>query len=68
MAVRAQRFFRAMQEHGIAPAQMARFFPELTPGKLSKAESLADPLSPTLLDHAAELFRFRREWLDGVSR
>ncbi len=62
----AERFLTLFAEHGIAPAQIQQFLPQLTLDKLNSVEALLRALTNPVLDEAAALFKVRREWLDGV--
>ncbi|HXJ57765.1 MAG TPA: hypothetical protein VNU68_13995 [Verrucomicrobiae bacterium] len=62
----AERFLALFADHGIAPAQIQQFLPELTLDKLNSTDALLPALTNSVLDQAAALFKIRREWLDGV--
>lgn len=62
----AQRFIQIFRDHGVSPAQIPRFIPEITLEKLVDSNSLLSALTPGVLDKTAELFQIRREWLDGM--
>ncbi len=61
----AQRFLELFQEHGVAPAQIQRFLPQVTLEHLSP-DRLGAVLTNETLDQAATLFGVRREWLEGI--
>ena len=61
----AQRFIQIFDEHGVRPTQITRFLPEITLGKLTDSKALLEALTPEVLDKVADLFKIRREWLDG---
>ena len=59
------RFLELFQEHGVAPAQIQRFLPQVTLEHLSP-DRLGAVLTNETLDQAAALFGVRREWLEGI--
>lgn len=62
----ARRFFQAFQDHGIPVAQIPRLIPQLSLDKLVSPESLLPALNSEVLNAAANLFRIRRAWLEGI--
>lgn len=62
----AQRFVQLFEAHGVAVNQIQHFLPEITLDKIKCRDSLLGSLTHEVLDRAAQLFRVRRCWLDGV--
>lgn len=62
----AQRFLRLFADHGVAVTQIQQYLPEITLGKLGNMEALLGALDNHVLDQAAQLFKIRRQWLEGV--
>lgn len=63
----AERFLALFQAHGVAPAQIQRFLPQVTLDNLAE-DRLASVLTNETLDQAAALFGVRRKWLEGVDQ
>src|SRR3569833_3260904 len=66
IGVVAHRFIKAFRDHNIKAAQIPRLVPQLKLDDLKSEESLLVALTPDLLDHTAQLFGIRIEWLEGV--
>src|SRR3569833_3287996 len=66
IGVVAHRFLKAFRDHNIKAAQIPRLVPQLKLDDLKSEESLLGALTPDLLDHTAQLFGIRIEWLEGV--
>jgi hypothetical protein len=66
VAVAAQRFLKLFEDHGVAVTQIQHFLPQLTLDKIQKPEALLSMLTPDMLEQAAQLFKVRRTWLEGV--
>lgn len=62
----AKRFCRLFVDHGIEVTQIPRVFPEITLDDLKSNNSLLKKLSAECLDKAAEFFKVRVEWLEGL--
>jgi hypothetical protein len=62
----ARRFLKLFNDHGVAETQIQQFLPQIALDKLHTQEALVGALTNDLLNQAAELFKIRREWLDGV--
>ncbi|MCG9729158.1 hypothetical protein L1D44_04775 [Shewanella sp. Isolate13] len=64
----AQRFIRLFEAHGIARAQIPRFFGHnLTIHQVEDETELLKSLDTDILDAAATLFGVKLEWLEGGS-
>jgi hypothetical protein len=64
----AQRFIRLFESHGVARAQIPRFFGHgLTIHQVEDETELLKVLDGNLLTSAAELFGIQVEWLEGGS-
>ena len=61
------RFLALFQAHGVTPAQIQRFLPQVTLEHLAP-ERLGAVLTNETLNQAAALFGVRREWLEGVDQ
>jgi len=66
VAVVAKRFVELFAAHGVAVTQIQHFLPQLTLDKVQKPEMLLGALTPDVLEQAAQLFKIRRTWLEGV--
>ncbi len=66
VAVVAKRFVELFAVHGVPVTQIQHFLPQLTLDKVQKPEALLPMLTPDILEQAAQLFRVRRTWLEGV--
>lgn len=62
----AERFLALFREHGVAETQIQQFLPEIRLDKIHRPEALMAALTDDILNKAVDLFRVRREWLDGV--
>ncbi|QYJ88841.1 hypothetical protein [Shewanella halotolerans] len=63
-----QRFIRLFEEHGVARAQIPRFFGHnLTIHQVEDEAELLKMLTGDLLESAAALFNVQLEWLEGAS-
>ncbi|GGA95056.1 hypothetical protein [Agarivorans gilvus] len=64
----ADRFIHLFQAHGVARAQIPRFFGHgLTIHQVEDNNELLKALDTQILDAAAELFAIKPEWLEGGS-
>lgn len=64
----AQRFRRLFTSHGVAEAQIPRFFDHgLTLADVADDARLTAALTPAMLADAAALFAIRLEWLEGAT-
>ncbi len=64
--ITARRFLALFNDHGVAETQIQQFLPPITLDKLHRPEALMKTLTDDILSRAADLFKVRREWLDGV--
>ena len=62
----AKRFRQLFVDHGIQETQIPRIFPKVTLDDLKSDESLLKKLTPDTINAAAELFKVRVEWIEGV--
>jgi len=62
----AQRFLRLFNDHGITNSQIPRFIPEITLDKSRDCSTLIPALTDEVMEKASQLFKVRREWLEGV--
>ncbi|MEL4394700.1 hypothetical protein [Shewanella algae] len=64
----AKRFIRLFEAHGVAKAQIPRFFDhELSLYQVENEQELLKALSHPILRDTAELFGVKVEWLEGAS-
>lgn len=62
----AKRFRQLFVDHGIEVTQIPRVFPEITLDDLKSNNSLLKKLSTECIDKAAEFFKVRAKWLEGI--
>ncbi|BBE52210.1 hypothetical protein OYT1_ch2703 [Ferriphaselus amnicola] len=62
----AQRFIQAFADHGIQPAQISRFLPQIGLDSLRSNAALLSVLTPEILEHTAKLFGISLKWLEGA--
>jgi len=62
-----ERFIKLFQYHGVAVSQIPRLVPAVSLEQLLSHEKLLSALTPQVIQKTAELFRIRREWLEGTS-
>jgi len=62
----AKRFRQLFTDHGIEVTRIPRVFPEITLDDLKSNNSLLKKLSTECIDKAAEFFKVRVEWLEGL--
>lgn len=62
----AQRFIQAFVDHGIQPAQISRFLPQIGLDSLRSNGALLAVLTPEILEHTAKLFGISLKWLEGA--
>lgn len=63
----AARFLKLFKDHGVQPAQIQHYIPQVTLDALGSADKLLAVLTHPVLDQAVNLFGVKRAWLDGVS-
>ncbi|BCV39102.1 hypothetical protein [Shewanella algae] len=64
----AERFIKLFEAHGVAKAQIPRFFGhELSLYQVENEQELLKALSHSILRDAADLFGVKVEWLEGAS-
>lgn len=62
----AKRLRQMFVDHGIEVTQIPRVFPEITLDDLKSNNSLLKKLTTEFIDKAAEFFKVRVEWLEGI--
>ena len=63
----ATRFLKLFKDHGVQPAQIQHYIPQVTLDALGSTDKLLTVLTHPVLDQATNLFGVKRAWLDGVS-
>lgn len=62
----ADRFLKLFAWYNIPTAQIPRLIPQLRYQDLQNPKSLLVALTPSIIDHAAQLFGIRSQWLEGT--
>lgn len=62
----AKRFRQLFIDHGIEETRIPRVFSKIALDDLSSDHLLIKKLTPELINEAAELFKIRSEWLEGI--
>lgn len=61
-----RRFLQAFLEHGVEASQIPRLLPQIKLEDVQSPEKLLAALTPEILDHTAQLFGIRSQWLEGI--
>lgn len=62
----AGRFIRVFEDHGVPASQIPRLLPQIQFSDLKSEDTLLLKINGEVLDHAAQLFGIRRQWLEGI--
>lgn len=62
----AQRFIKVFEDHDVAASQIPRLLPQIKLNDLKSVKALLPVLNHELLNHTAQLFGIRIQWLEGV--